>query len=156
MSTTTNRIHEVFPYLRVKGAADAIAFYRRVFDAAEKFRLVEPSGRIGHCELQLGATVLMLSEEYPEYGLHAPDAAAGNGALIHLHVDDCDALAARMVDAGATMTMPPTDQFYGERSCRVRDPFGHDWLLGHSIEEVSVEEMQRRYTALFDDGDGTS
>ena len=142
-------IHEVFPYLRVRGAADAIGFYRRVFGATEKFRLVEPSGRIGHCELQLGPTVLMLSEEYPEYGLSAPDVSLGNGALIHLHVDDCDALAARMVEAGAALTMPPADQFYGERSCRVRDPYGHDWLLGHSIEDVSVAEMQRRYTALF-------
>lgn len=145
-------IHDVFPYLRVRGAADAIRFYCAAFGAVEKFRLVEPSGRIGHCELQLGPALLMLSEEFPEHGLRAPDPALGNGALLHLHVDDCDALAARMVEFGATVTMPPTDQFYGERSARVRDPFGHDWLLGHSIEQVGVEEMQRRYTALFDNG----
>jgi PhnB protein len=144
------RIHEVYPYLRVRGAADAIRFYVQAFGATEKFRLVEPSGRIGHCELQLGPAVLMLSEEFPEYGLLAPDATLGNGALLHLHVDDCDALAAHMAQLGATVTMPPTDQFYGERSCRVRDPFGHDWLLGHSIEDVAVDEMQRRYTAMFE------
>lgn len=145
-------IHEVFPYLRVKGAADAIAFYVRAFGAVEKMRLTEPSGRIGHAELQLGPAVLMLSEQYPQYGLPAPDGAATLGASIHLHVDDCDALAARMVAAGATMEMPPTDQFYGERSCRVRDPFGHQWLLGHQIEALTTDEMQRRYTRLMEDG----
>jgi uncharacterized glyoxalase superfamily protein PhnB len=144
------KIHEVFPYLRVRSTDEAVRFYTRVFGAVEKFRLVEPSGRIGHCELQLGPVVLMLSDEYPEYGMHAPDPARGNGALIHLHVDDCDALAARMVEAGATLTRPASDEFYGERSCSVRDPFGHDWMLGHSIEDVSPDEMQRRYTALFE------
>jgi PhnB protein len=146
-SNTT--IHEVFPYLRVRGAAAAIGFYVRVFDATELFRLVEPSGRIGHAELRIGPMVLMLSEEYPEYGLHAPGHGQTLGASIHLHVDDCDALADRMVAAGATLEMAPADQFYGERSCRVRDPFGHPWLLGHEIERLEPDEMQRRYTALF-------
>ncbi len=142
-------IHEVFPYLRVKGAAQAIAFYVQVFGAVERYRLAEPDGRIGHAELQLGPIVLMISEEYPEYGLLAPKPDQSLGASIHLHVDDCDACAARAVAAGATMEMAPTDQFYGERSCRVRDPFGHQWLLGHEIEKLTPEEMQRRYTALF-------
>jgi PhnB protein len=145
-------IHEVFAYLRVEGAAQAIDFYCRAFGATERFRLVEPSGRIGHAELQLGPSVLMLSEAFPEFGLLAPQAERVLGASVHLHVDNCDALAAQAVQCGATMEMPPTDQFYGERSCRVRDPFGHQWLLGHSIETVSPEEMQRRYTALFADG----
>ena len=144
-----NTIHEVFPYLRVRGAAAAIGFYVRVFDATELFRLVEPSGRIGHAELKIGPMVLMLSEEYPEYGLHAPGDGQALGASIHLHVDDCDALADKMVAAGATLEMAPADQFYGERSCRVRDPFGHQWLLGHEIERLAPDEMQRRYTALF-------
>ena len=143
-------IHEAFPYLRVDGAARAIDFYRQAFGATERLRLVEPSGRIGHAELVLGPLVLMLSEAFPEYGLLAPGAGQVMGASIHLHVDDCDALAARMVALGATLEMPPTDQFHGERSCRVRDPFGHAWLLGHTIEQVSADEMQRRYTALFD------
>ena len=142
-------IHEVFPYLRVQGAAQAIEFYCRAFDAVEKYRLVEPSGRVGHAELQLGPIVLMLSEAYPEYGLHAPEPGRVLGASIHLHVDDCDALAARAVALGATLQMPPTDQFYGERSCRVLDPFGHQWLIGHAIEAVSTDEMQRRYDAMF-------
>jgi uncharacterized glyoxalase superfamily protein PhnB len=142
-------IHEVFPYLRVIGAAQAIDFYGRAFGAAEKFRLVEPSGRIGHAELQLGPITLMLSEAYPEFGLRAPQGEAVLGATIHLHVDDCDAAAARAVAAGAVVQMPPTDQFYGERSCRVLDPFGHQWLIGHEIEAMAPEEMQRRYTTMF-------
>ena len=146
---TQPTIHQVFPYLRVRGAAAAINFYVRVFGATELMRLVEPSGRIGHTELKIGPGVLMLSEEFPEYGLYAPDGERSLGASIHLHVDDCYALADKMVAAGATLEMAPADQFYGERSCRLRDPFGHQWLLGHEIERVAPDEMQRRYTALF-------
>ncbi len=143
-------IHEAFPYLRVTGAAAAIDFYIRAFGAVEKFRLVEPSGRIGHAELQLGPMVLMLSEAFPEYGLLAPDGSHTLGAAIHLHVDDADAWAARAVAAGAVLEAPVSDQFHGERGGRVRDPFGHSWILGHQIEQLSTAEMQRRYTALFD------
>ncbi|MES3015576.1 MAG: VOC family protein [Pseudomonadota bacterium] len=145
-------IHEAFPYLRVEGAAKAIDFYTRAFGAVEKFRLSEPSGRIGHAELTLGPITLMLSEAYPEFDLLAPTSGKVLGASIHLHVDDCDALAAHAVECGATLEMPPTDQFYGERSCRVRDPFGHQWLLGHEIEKVAVAEMQRRYDEMMAKG----
>jgi PhnB protein len=136
---------------RRRVAARAIDFYGRAFGAVEKFRLTEPSsGRIGHAELQLGPIVLMLSEAYPEYGLLAPQAGSSVlGASIHLHVDECDALAAQLVALGATLQMPPTDQFYGERSCRVLDPFGHQWLLGHQIEALAPEEMQRRYDQIM-------
>jgi uncharacterized glyoxalase superfamily protein PhnB len=142
-------IHEVFTYLRVRDTSAAIAFYAQAFGAAERFRLVEPSGRIGHAEMQLGPAMLMLSDAFPEYGLDAPAPGAQTYCSVHLHVADADAMARRAVDAGAEMLMPPTDQFYGERSCRVRDPFGHTWLIGHSIEAVAPEEMQRRYTALM-------
>lgn len=142
-------IHDVFPYLRIDGAAAAIDFYRRAFGAVERFRLVEPSGRVGHAELQLGPIVLMLSEAFPEFGLLAPRAGQVLGASIHLHVDDCDAVVAQAVAAGATLQMPPTDQFYGERSARLMDPYGHQWLIGHEIEAMPPEEMQRRYTAMF-------
>lgn len=152
MSSKPPAIHEVFAYLRVKGAGQAIEFYRQAFGATEIFRLVEPDGRIGHAELQLGPAVLMLSEQYPEYGLLAPQGERVIGASIHLHVEDCDACAARAVAAGATMEMEPADQFYGERSCRVRDPFGHQWLIGHEIEKLTPEEMQRRYTELMVSG----
>ena len=142
-------VHEVFAYLRVRDTNAAIAFYANAFGATERFRLVEPSGRIGHAEMQLGPAVLMLSDAFPEYGLEAPAPGAQTFSAVHLHVDDADAMASRAVTAGAEMLMPPTDQFYGERSCRVRDPFGHTWLIGHSIEAVAPEEMQRRYTALM-------
>jgi PhnB protein len=142
-------IHEVFAYLRVRDAAAAVRFYAEAFGATERFRLVEPTGRIGHAELTLGPAVLMLSDAFPEHGLDAPDGTRDIGCSVHLHVDDADALVARAVAAGATLLMPPTDQFYGERSARLRDPFGHTWLVGHEIEKVTPQEMQRRYDALF-------
>jgi uncharacterized glyoxalase superfamily protein PhnB len=139
------KIHEMFPYLRVRNAGKAIDFYKQAFGVTEKFRLVEPSGRIGHCELAFGAATLMVSEEYPELGIVGPESVGGTTVSIHLHVDDADAAIARAVELGAKMTRPPQDHFYGERSGTVRDPFGHDWLIGHDIEDVSPEEMQRRY-----------
>jgi uncharacterized glyoxalase superfamily protein PhnB len=150
MASTHHTISEAYPYLRVRGASAAIDFYKLVFGAREKFRLVEPDGRIGHIELELGNIVLMLSEEFPEYGIHAPQGVTG--MAIHLHVDNADALAVRAVAAGATMLRPPADQFYGERSCLIRDPFGHEWMLGHEIEKITPQEMQRRYTAMFSEG----
>jgi len=147
--TAANQIKEVFPYIRCKGAADAIAFYAKVFGARERFRLTEPGGRVGHAELELGNLVLMLSDEYPEMGLLGPLSTGGSGAALHLHVDNADEYAQRAVAAGATMLMQPTDQFYGERSCKLRDPFGHEWMLGHEIEKVSHAEMQRRFDAMF-------
>lgn len=143
------KIHEVFPYLRVRNAANAIDFYVRTFGAREKFRLTEPSGRIGHAELELGAMVVMVSEEFPEYEILGPESIGGTSVSIHLHVDDCDALISHAVKMGAKLIRPPTDQFYGERSGAVRDPFGHEWLIGHNIEDVTPEEMQRRYTQLM-------
>lgn len=146
MSTT---IHEVFAYLRVRDAVAAITFYARAFGATEKFRLSEPSGRVGHAELRFGPATVMLSDEFPEYGIRGPGEGARATTSIHLHVDDCDAAMARAVEAGATVIRPATDQFYGERSGAVRDPFGHEWLLGSEIEALSPEEMQRRYTAML-------
>lgn len=145
----SNAIHELFAYLRVSDTAAAMRFYAEAFGATEKFRLTEPSGRIGHAEMQMGSSVLMLSDAYPEYGLLAPPGGQDIGCSVHLHVADADAMAATAVAAGATLLMPPTDQFYGERSCRLRDPFGHTWLIGHELESLTPEEMQRRYDALF-------
>ena len=142
-------VHELFAYLCVADAAAAIDFYTRAFAAEERFRLVEPSGRVGHAELQLGPHVLMLSDPFPECGVDAPRPGATPTMVLHVHVDDADAVIARALAAGAELVRPPKDEFYGERSGRVRDPFGHEWLVGHSIEDVSPEEMQRRYLALF-------
>jgi PhnB protein len=142
-------IHEVLPYLRLNGAARAIEFYRAAFGVTEKFRLTEPSGRIGHAELDFGGATLMLSDEHPEAGILGPGSIGGTSVSIHLHVDDADALIARAVEAGATLLRPARDQFYGERSGSVRDPFGHEWLIGHEIEKVTPLDMQRRYDELM-------
>lgn len=144
-------IHELFPYLHVKGAIAAIDFYVAAFGATEKFRLVEPGGRIGHAELDFGGMTLMLADEFPECGIHAPVTIGDTSVTLHLHVDDADALIGRAVAAGATLVRGARDEFYGERSGTIRDPFGHRWNIGHSIEEVSPEEMQRRYDALVKD-----
>ena len=142
-------VHELFPYLCVRDTAQAIEFYREVFGATELFRLNEPGGRIGHAELDFGGTTLMLCDEYPEYGIRQPDPAAGTSVTLHLHVDNADALIERALAAGASLLRPATDAFYGERSGVIRDPFGHRWNIGHSIEDVTPEEMQRRYAALL-------
>jgi uncharacterized glyoxalase superfamily protein PhnB len=129
-------IREVYPYLIVRGAAAAIEFYRAVFGAEEIFRLPDAEkGRIGHAELRLGPMTIMLADEYPELGILSPLAYGGTGTTLHLHVDNVDALAAEAVRAGATMVRPPADYDHGERQCRLRDPFGHEWLLGHELTE---------------------
>ena len=143
------KIHELFAYIRLADAARAIEFYKQAFGATEKFRLSEPSGRIGHAELDFGGTTLMLSDEFPEFGIKGPRSIGGTSLTLHLHVDDADALIARAVTAGATIVRPAQDQFYGERSGTVRDPFGHEWNIGHQIETVSTDEMQRRYTQMM-------
>ena len=144
-------IHELFPYLRVHDAQAALDYYRRVFGARVRLRLNEKgTGKIGHAELLFGTAVVMVSDEYPEYGIVGPRSVGGTSVTLHLHVDDADRLIARAVEAGGTLVRPPADAFYGERGGTVRDPFGHEWLIGHTIEEVSPEEMQRRYDALMD------
>jgi PhnB protein len=143
------KTHELFPYLHVRGAAEAIAFYTSAFGAIEKFRLTEPSGRIGHAELDFSGTTLMLADEFPECGIRGPQAIGGTSVTLHLHVDNADETIRRAVEAGAVVEREPKDEFYGERSGAVRDPFGHRWTIGHRIEEVTPEEMQRRYDALL-------
>jgi uncharacterized glyoxalase superfamily protein PhnB len=140
-------IHEVYPQLHVRGGAAAIDFYKRVFGAQELLRLTYPDGRIAHAELKLGTVTVLLADEHPEYGVRSPLAFGGTGSSIHLHVDDVDRLAKRAMEAGATMVREPADEGHGERQCRIRDPFGHEWLLGHQTESVSPEEIQRRFEA---------
>lgn len=145
-------IHEVFAYLCVADTDAAIRFYASAFGATEKFRLTEPGGRIGHAEMDFGGWTVMLCDEYPEYGIRAPASGAGSPVTLHLHVDDADAVIAQALASGATLERPASDAFYGERSGSVYDPFGHRWLIGHSIEDVPVAEMQRRYDALMQAG----
>lgn len=135
----SSQIHAVFPYLCVQGAAEAIDFYIRVFGAEELMRLAGEDGRIAHAELRLGPATLMLAEERPEHGWLSPLALGGTSTLLHLHVSDVDALAARASEAGAIVLRPPTDEGHGERQAKLRDPFGHEWLLGQGIEAVSPE-----------------
>ena len=142
-------VHEMFPYLRVRDGSAAIRFYAAACDAVESFRLTEPGGRLGHAELKLGPATLMLSEEFPEMGIVGPATTGSCSMDLHLHVDDCDTAMKQAIDAGATLVREAKDQFYGERSGRVRDPFGYEWTIGSSIEEVTPDEMQRRYDALF-------
>lgn len=142
-------VHELYPYLCVSNAPAAIDFYIAAFGAQEKFRLTEPSGRIGHAELDFNGTILMLADEFPECGFRSAQTLGATPVTIHLHVDNADEVIQKAVSLGAVVEMPPKDQFYGERSGTIRCPFGHRWNIGHSIEDVSPDEMQRRYTELL-------
>jgi PhnB protein len=139
----------LYPFLVVRNAAEAVDFYVAALGAREIYRLTEPSGRIGHVELELDGSPVMLAEEFPEYGILAPPAGSRCPLILHIHVDNADAAVARAVSAGATLIRPLQDELHGERAGTVRDPFGYEWMLGHPIEEVSPEEMQRRYTAMM-------
>ena len=140
-------IREVFPYLCVRDAAAAIEFYTTVFGAEELLRLTDAGGRIAHAELRFGPVVVMLVDEHPEYGIQSPLAFGGTGLTLHLHVDNVDTLTARARSAGATVLREPEDYGHGERQSRVRDPFGHEWLLGHELETLSSEEIKQRFDA---------
>ncbi len=137
------------PYLTVHNAAEAIAFYQKALGAEERFRLTdEGTGKIGHAELSLGHSLLMLSDENPAWS-KSPQTLGGTPVKFSLMVENADAAIAKAVAAGATLLMPATDMFYGFRSGSVRDPFGHEWMLQHEIEKVSPEEMQKRFTAMI-------
>jgi uncharacterized glyoxalase superfamily protein PhnB len=140
-------IREVFPYLCARDAAAALEFYTNVFGAEELLRLTDAGGRIAHAELKLGPMVVMLVDEHPEYGIRSPLAFGGTGLTLHLHVDDVDNLTARARRAGATVLREPEDHSHGERQSRVRDPFGHEWLLGHELEALSSEQIKQRFDA---------
>ncbi|HEV7507900.1 MAG TPA: VOC family protein [Thermoanaerobaculia bacterium] len=144
---------QVIPYLHVKGAARAIEFYVRAFGAKEVVRLSEPGGRIGHAEIQIGDARIMLADEFPEHGIRGPQSLGGTSVGIHLTVPDVDAVAEQAVAAGASLSKPIQDEFYGERGGKLEDPFGHTWHLVTRIEDVSPEEMQRRYEVLMAGGE---
>ena len=137
------------PYLTVSDASKAIAFYKEAFGATERFRLADAeSGRVGHAELVLNGSIIMLSDEHPAYGNKSPLALGGSAVTFCVMVENTDVSFAGAIAAGATVIMPPGDQFYGFRSASVRDPFGHQWMLQHEIEKVSPEEMQARWDAM--------
>jgi PhnB protein len=136
------------PYLSVRGAAQAIEFYKKAFGAVEVVRLPEPGGRLGHAEIIVAGARIMLADEYPELGFVGPQALGGSPVAIQIDVEDVDALVARAQAAGATVLKPPTDEFYGDRAAKLRDPFGHEWSFETRLEEMSPEEMRRRYDEL--------
>jgi len=140
---------QAIPYLCVNDAAAAIEFYKSAFGATEVMRLTEPGGRIGHAEIKVGEALIMLSEEYPELDIRSPQSIGGTPVCVHLYIDDVDTLAANAVAAGATILKPVEDQFYGDRTGRLKDPFGHVWIVATVLEELSLEEMQRRYEELL-------
>lgn len=142
----------VTPSLRVRNAAAAIDFYTRAFGAREIMRFVG-QGQVAHAELAIGNSVIMLGEEAPDYGYPGPESLGGSPAAIHLYVDDADAIVRQAVAAGARLVAPVSDQFYGDRSGQVADPFGYSWTIATHKEEVSVEEMYRRFEALTRDED---
>lgn len=141
--------HAISPYLAIKGADAAIAYYQRVFGAKEVGRLLGPGGAIAHAELQIGDSKLMLSEENVEWGNQSPATLGGTPVTISLYVDDVDVTYQLALDAGATEIMPVKDEFYGLRVGMFYDPFGHKWHIHTPIEEVSFEEMQKRCDAMF-------
>jgi PhnB protein len=143
---------QLIPYLHVQGAARAIEFYRQAFGATEVLRLSEPDGRIGHAEIQIDGARIMLADEYPEHGIRGPRSLGGSSVGLHLTVADVDAVVRQAVAAGARLEKPIQDEFYGERAGRLEDPFGHVWHVMTRIEEVSSEEMQRRYDAILAGG----
>jgi len=139
----------VTPYLAIKNAAEALEFYRKAFGASERYRLMMPDGRVGHAEIGLGDSIVMLSDEFPEFGGKAPDALGGSPVSMHLYVEDVDAFFKKAVAAGASVRKPVMDQFYGDRSGQLADPFGHLWWVATHKEDVAPEEMQKRVQAMF-------
>lgn len=139
----------VAPALTVRDAAGAIEFYKNIFGAVETMRLIDGDGRIAHAELKVGNGLIMLSDEFPDWGNKGPEAVGGTPVRLHLYVEDVDAVVERAVESGAQVLMPVEDQFYGDRAGRIADPFGHIWMLASRREQVSVEEMQKRYDDLL-------
>ncbi len=137
------------PYICVNGGAAAIDFYTRAFGATETFRIADPSGRVGHAELNIGGATLMLSDEYPEMGIVGPTTLGGSPVTLHIYVPDVDAVVARAIEAGGTLVSPVEDQFYGDRGGKLKDPFGHIWWVATRKESMSVDEMKRRARELY-------
>jgi PhnB protein len=139
--------HAVTPYLCIKGAARALEFYKKAFDATELIRLAQPDGRIGHSEIRVGDSVIMLSDEFPEIGARSPETVGGSPVTIHLYVEDVDTVFKQAVAAGAKVKRPVADQFYGDRMGGVKDPFGYTWWIATHKEDLSSEEIQKRAAA---------
>lgn len=136
-------------YLTLKNAAKAIEFYKTVFNATELMRLADKSGRIGHSELKIGKGIVMLADEFPEFGFESPRAGMDPGVGVHLYVEDVDAVFRKAMDAGAKQLRQPTNEFYGDRAAKFEDPFGHHWMISTHVEDVSSKEMQQRFDEMM-------
>ena len=132
------------PYLCIDGAARAIEFYVDVLGATERMRMAEPDGRIGHAELELGNSLIMLADEYPDMGILSPTRIGGTPVTLHAYVEDVDAVFDKALAAGAKALRPVENQFYGDRSGQFEDPFGHRWSIATHVEDVDPDEMARR------------
>ena len=141
--------HSVTPYLAVDGAARAIEFYKQAFGATEVMRMAAPGGKIGHAEIRIGDSRIMLADEYPDMGFRSPKAYGGSAVGLHLYVEDVDAVARQAVAAGAREVRPVKDQFYGDRTGSFEDPFGHVWHIATRKEELSPDELKRRAVAAM-------
>jgi PhnB protein len=142
--------HAVTPYLIIRGANQAIDFYKQAFGAVEVFRMADPSSnKIGHAEIKIRDSHLMLADEYPEMGFVGPEAVGGSPVSLLLYVDNVDVTFQKAIAAGAKAVKPVEDQFYGDRSGTLRDPFGHVWTVATHKEDVSFEEMKRRAAKKF-------
>jgi PhnB protein len=140
------------PYLIVDGASDAIEFYTSVLGATERMRMPGPDGKIGHAELELGDSLIMLADENPEMGASGPTTIGGTPVTLHVYVDDVDTVFERAIEAGATQQRAVEDQFYGDRAGQFEDPWGHRWSVSTHVEDVAPDEMARRAAALASTG----
>lgn len=145
--------HSATPYLIVKGAAQAIDFYKHAFGATEVFRMAEPSGSVGHAEIRIGDSVIMLADEHPARGYRGPRSLGGSSVSIMLYLEHVDDVFARAVKAGAKAQRPVVNQFYGDRSGTLEDPFGHVWTIATHVEDVPPAELERRAKAAMSSGD---
>ena len=135
--------HSATPYLICKGAAEAIEFYKKAFGAVEVMRMTGPNGQIGHAEIKIGDSHIMLSDEHPEMGIYSPQHYGGSPNSVLLYVEKADATVTAAVAAGAKVTRPLKDEFYGDRAGTIIDPFGHQWYVHTHIRDISAEELQR-------------
>jgi PhnB protein len=140
--------HAVTPYLVIKGAAAAIEFYKKVFGAKEVMRMPQADGRIGHAELKIGDSHVMMADEFPERDIRGPQSFGGSPVSLMVYVEDVDSVFKKALDSGAKVKKAVADQFYGDRSGTLTDPFGHQWTISTHTEDVSPEEMQKRMAAL--------
>ncbi len=141
--------HTVTPYLIIKDAASAIEFYKKAFRATEVMRMTDPSGKVLHAEIKIGDSPIMMSDEFPEMDARSPQSFGGSPVSIHLYVEDIDTLASQAIAAGAKVLRPVQDQFYGDRSGTFADPFGHVWHISTHKEDVSPEEIRKRFEAYM-------